>query len=71
MVASVASYRSCLAAVWSGVLYFKAQSGEIALVVYLLEGATMATTITLEPQNIEASVQSLKTEFAKANMPGV
>ena len=32
----------------------------------------MATaTITLEPQNIAASVQSLKTEFAKANMSGV
>jgi hypothetical protein len=32
----------------------------------------MATkTITLEPQNIAASVQSLKAEFAKANMSGV
>jgi len=29
------------------------------------------TTVTLEPQNIAASVQSLKTEFAKANMSGV
>jgi hypothetical protein len=29
------------------------------------------TTVTLEPQDIAASVQSLKTEFAKANMPGV
>jgi hypothetical protein len=28
-------------------------------------------TVTLEPQNIEASVQFLKAEFAKANMPGV
>jgi len=28
-------------------------------------------TITLEPRNIAASVQSLKTEFAKANMAGV
>jgi hypothetical protein len=28
-------------------------------------------TITLEPQNITESAESLKTEFAKANMPGV
>src|SRR5690242_6819152 len=29
------------------------------------------TTVTLEPQNIAASIQSLKTGFAKANLLGV
>ena len=30
-----------------------------------------ATIVTLEPQNIHGTVQSLKTEFANANLAGV
>jgi len=32
---------------------------------------TVTLTVTLEPRNIAASVQSLRTEFAKANLAGV